>query len=436
MNFEERHKPKSWQIVFITIGILATLITILKLFVIVSPQKTSLELSSEISINDDSLLLTLEKFSDGSIVNNGDVEILNNGDEFYPSLYKDISEAKESISFSVYIWKPGEISDEIFALLTRKAREGLSVRLLLDGFGAKGVPKDNIKILEDAGGKVSWFHPTSFTTITKYHKRNHVRAIIIDKSISYTGGMAVSDYWSGSADDKDHWRDMMFRITGAPVSMLEKTFVNLWEIASGEVLVTNNENQTSSKNTTNSSIKAISLTSLSPDQDTEQMSTHFALSINAAKESVIITTPYLVLEKRVERSLIDAANRGVKVTILLPGPIIDSKVVQSATQHYYTRLLKSNINIYEYQPTMIHSKYMVIDGTLSIIGSANMDTRSTYFNIENIMSIQNADLGSRLTSVFKQDLEKSKQITYEKWQKRTLFRRLFELSASAIDKQL
>lgn len=228
--------------------------------------------------------------------------------------------------------------------------------------------------------------------------------------------MAVAQYWTGDATDPDHWRDMMFRVTGAPVSLLKKTFTTLWEVASGEVLVPQKKSLQSSPSMRGAlPLQTLSLTNLSPDQDTEELSTTISLSIAAATKSVIIVTPYMVLEKRVEQSLIEAADRGVDVRLLLPGPVIDSKIVQSASQYYYERLLSHGIRIYEYQPTMLHSKYMVIDGTWSIIGSANMDTRSTFFNVENILSIQQAELATDLTKTFEQGLTKAKEITQEEW---------------------
>jgi cardiolipin synthase len=439
MNSLPPHLPdlKTWQLVFLIVGIVATVSIIINLFIVSRPKKGQLKISSGISTSDNSLIETLEKFSDNNIVRGGDIEILNNGDEFYPALKRDIKEAKQSIEFTVYIWKSGEMSDEIFALLTEKAREGVSVRLLLDGFGAKGVPDEKVEALRNAGGQVEWFHPVRFATITKYHKRNHARAIIIDEKIGYTGGMAVSPYWMGNAQDPKHWRDMMFRLTGAPVNHLRKTFAGLWEIASGEIMVPDKTNtQVSLSGESDTGMRSLSLTSLSPDEDTEQLSTHFATSIAAAKTSIIIVTPYLVLEKRVEQALLDASRRGVSIQILLPGHYIDSKVVQSATQYYYKRLLDGGIQIYEYQGTMIHSKFMVVDNVWSVIGSANIDTRSTFFNVENIIDIQSADFAGKLTEVFEKDLEKSIQITPESWKKREVFRPVFELLASTIDKQL
>ncbi len=428
---------KTWQLIFLIIGIVATVSIIINLFIIARPKKGQLKISSDISAGDGSLIETLEKFSDNNIVRGGDIEILNNGDDFYLSLERDIKEAKHSIEFTAYIWKSGEMIDRLFALLTKKASEGVSVRLILDGFGAKGVPTEKTEDLKNAGGQVEWFHPIRFATLGKYHKRNHARAIIIDEKIGYTGGMAVSPYWMGNAESPEHWRDMMFRLTGAPVNHLRKTFAGLWEIASGEIMVPDKTNtQVSLSAEKESGMRSVSLTSLSPDEDTEQLSTHFATSIAAAKTSVIIVTPYLVLEKRVEQALIDASGRGVSIQILLPGHYIDSKVVQSATQYYYKRLLDAGVSIYEYQGTMIHSKFMVVDGTWSIIGSANVDTRSTFFNVENIIDIESTEFGGKLTEVFEQDLKRSKQITKETWKKRAVFRPFFELLSSLIDKQL
>lgn len=426
----------TWRRLFIGIGIIATFSIIISLFVVTRPQKKNLVFSEPLYIDDGSFLSTLSRFSDGQIIEGGKVEVLSNGDEFYPQLFTDIKNAQSTINFSVYIWKNGKISDELFDLLTEKANEGLSVRIILDGFGAKKIDKDKLTKLKNAGAKIAWFHPLHFGYITKYHKRNHVRAIIID-DVAYTGGAAVSDYWQGNAEDKDHWRDFMFRLTGPQIKHVQTSFTKIWEISSGEVIA-NNENDillSQSENSKNN-LMSISLTSIAPNEDTETLSTHFAGSIFLAKKSIIIATPYLILDDRIESALLNTAKRGVAIRLLLPGPIIDSKIVQSASQHYYTRLLKAGIKIYEYQPTMLHSKYMVIDNVWSIIGSANLDTRSTFFNTENIIDIQSKEVAQVLTNFFEEDLIKSKEVNIKEWQKRGPFRPIFELTSSLIDKQL
>jgi len=420
-----------WQWILLGIGALTTLSILMNLFFITTPARPDeIKVSGPISIADDSLINTLSVLVDSPIISGGEVKILNNGDEFFPALYNDIENAQSSIHLSTYIWKEGVVSNEFLALLTKKAQQGVKVRIILDGFGAKTITDKELGALKDAGGEVSWFHPARFGTLTKYHKRNHARAIVIDEKVAYTGGMAVADYWTGNAQSPEHWRDMMFRLTGAQVAQSQKTFNALWEITSGTVI-------TSTPIATDSSpLRSLGITNLTPDEDIEQLSVFLITSITAAKESILITTPYMILDERMEHALLAAKERGVDVKILLPGEVIDSKLVQSASQSYYKTLLKNGVEIYEYTPTMLHSKTIVIDGTWSMIGSANIDTRSTFFNVENLIAIQDVSLGKKLQETFFKDLEVSKQITLADWKDRSIVRKIMEPLCSIIDKQL
>lgn len=428
---DKSHKTPLWHIVFIGIGIFSIVALVLNLFVLSQPAKHDLYFQSQNSWGQADLLRTLSHLTNTPIVTGGNIEILNNGDEFFPILFEDIENANESINFSAYIWKEGFVSDKMFSLLTAKASEGVAVRLIVDGFGGKTASDESIEKLREAGGKVEIYHPFRFGQFTKFHKRNHARTIIIDDAVGYTGGMAVADYWLGDARNKDEWRDMMFRMTGPALTHLSKSFMGQWEISSGEILIPKTEDVFDG-----GLAESVSLTSFSPDEDAQQLSTFFALSVAAAKESVLIETPYMVLEKQLEKTLIEAAKRGIDIKIVLPGKIIDSKFVQTASQHYYKPLLESGVEIYEYNGAMMHSKVMLVDDSWSVIGSANIDTRSTFFNVENIIGIKDTDFATRLSEVIEEDIRNSTLITLESWKKRSVFRKIFEPVVFIFDKQL
>jgi len=167
----------------------------------------------------------------------GTARLLNNGDEFFPALLSAIRGAKRSINFVVYIWGPGQIADQVFDALTERARAGVEVRLLLDGFGCIKVPKEGVDKLKAAGGKVMTFRPPRFGKLTLYHKRNHRRSIVLDGEVAFTGGMAVSEKWAGSADTEEHWRDSMTQVTGPLALTVQSAFVPAGAFASGELLV-------------------------------------------------------------------------------------------------------------------------------------------------------------------------------------------------------
>jgi cardiolipin synthase A/B len=428
----EPHLP-FWQYIFFWIGIFALCSLIISLFIISRPKhRESISLSVPIRAQDQALIYTIASLTGASVVTGGNIELLTNGDEFYPALLKDIAAAKKSVNFTAYIWKPGTVSDQVIAALTQKASEGIPVRLLLDGFGAKTIPQKDLQAFKDAGGTVVWFHPTSPFRIGWTLKRNHARAIIIDDTIGYTGGMAVSDYWSGNATDPDHWRDSMFRLTGPQVQPIAATFRMLWTVSSGEVLVTPPpENVVPSPG----KIQSVSVTNLAPDEDLELFTPFLVTSIAAAQHTIKIATPYLIVAKPIQQALIEAVDRGVEVTLLLPGQHIDSKIVQCGSQSLYKPLIEGGIEIYEYDPTMLHNKVITIDGAWSIIGSANIDMRSTYFNIENIIGVWDTEFAHTIEQSFNTDLAQAHRITADFWQHRSLTRRVTEQFCSLFNKQ-
>ncbi|MEO5646038.1 MAG: phospholipase D-like domain-containing protein [Candidatus Paceibacterota bacterium] len=381
-------------------------------------------------VNIDTLPATLSQLTGSPIITGGTIDILNNGDEFFPSLYTDLEGAKTSIEFSVYIWKKGVVSTKVCNLLIQKAKQGVQVRLLLDSFGAQHTPANKIAELKKAGGMVAWYHPLKFGLLMKFFKRNHSRSITIDNTISYTGGMAIADYWLGHAQDKNHWRDIMFRLKGPIIHSVQEAFTNIWTSVTGEILV-------ASPITTppGNEMLSIGYVNASPDQDMEQLSAFFATTIAAARVSIDIVTPYLILQPRLKKQLINAVQRGVTVRLLLPGRYIDSKIVQAASQYSYNALLRGGIKIFEYKPTMIHAKLLVVDGVWSIIGSANIDTRSTFYNVENNIGIADEKFAAKLQSIIHVEITNAREIKVRRWQRRFIFRKIAEFFATIPDEQ-
>jgi cardiolipin synthase A/B len=420
-----------WQQFFIVVGMISFVTIILNLFLSsLGRQSKKFFVRNLISIKDASFMATLSRLMNSPIVHGGDIALLNNGNEFLPSVLQDIEMAEKSINFTVYIWKPGEMSDMILESLTEKALEGVKVRLLLDGFGGLSAPKDKISALSEAGGVVAYFRTPGLGRFTRFHKRSHIRAISIDDDIGYIGGMAVADYWMGNAEHKGSWRDMMFRLTGPMVRHAKSAFSSIWAATTGEILLdttsfdVHREEQRASLNLVSS-----------PSDDTEPMPGFFWFSIAAAKKSIVIITPYFAPRRYIRKTLIDLAKKGVSVQIILPGKNIDTSIVRYASHHYYYPLLKEGIQIFEYQPTMIHSKMMVVDGEWSVIGSANMDSRSSFLNEENIVGILDPAFAQTLESSFREDLKQCQEITFKQWKKRNIFERVREYACALFDQQ-
>ncbi len=370
----------------------------------------------------DSLTLSVEK---------GDpITILNNGDAFLASLLKDIDNAHSSINIMVYIWDAGSMSDQIFKHLDAKLKEGIPIRIMIDAYGGSGaLSRQEFKTFENLGGKTQVFHSLTFTpwNIVRNQKRNHRRAIIIDGKIGYAGGMAVSDTWLGDARNSGEWRDIMFRTTGSMAGDIQGAFAELWASSTGELLTGESFYPVAGKVQTGN-ITYVPLVS-TPSPDSLVMQKFILLSLLGAQDKIYLSTPYFLPDQSFRDALIMKAKAGVDVRILVPNEHNDSKSVRLASQYSYATLLENGVKIYEYQPTFIHTKTLVVDGSWSVIGSANMDNRSRKLNEENIFGISDKTFGAKLETIFLGDLNNAKQINLSDWNKRNLWQRIREVFA-------
>jgi cardiolipin synthase len=361
------------------------------------------------------------------------VEMFENGDQYLPALLREIDGAQHSINFMAYIWKDGRFSDTVLDHLEKRQRAGVQVRLLLDAYGGLKAPESRLKTLKELGGQVATFHsllPLPWT-VMRSTKRNHRRAIVIDGVTAFTGGFGVDDVWFGNARNPKEWHDLMFLVKGSMAQRLQGSFSELWAANTGELLTGPDFYPTASAV---GSIPYVALSS-SPSPDLYEAETFVLLSLNGARNSIEIETPYFLPNASVRKALIDKARMGVSVTILVPNNNTDEKSVRWAGQRVYEELLTAGVKIYEYQPTFTHTKLLVEDGAWSVIGSANMDIRSRRLNDEVVLGIQDPQLAKSLHGVFQNDLLRSKAIKLDDWKRRGLMQRLLEIISQAFVQQ-
>jgi cardiolipin synthase len=367
----------------------------------------------------------------------GQITVLNNGDEFYPDLIRSIRSAKRSVNFSVYIWKDGEVSDAVLPALLERQQHGVQVRILLDGLGAITADGDKFKALQQAGGIVQKFRTPKFGKLTRFHRRNHRRSIVIDGETGYTGGMAVSDVWLGHAQDKDHWRDLMFKVTGPLARSLQSAFVDTWSSSSGEILVGPEIYAAPTRAAGGAGEGATRYIHLanSPADDDQSMAYFFLLPIFSARHSIRLATPYFIPDKHLLNALVDKAKAGVDVTLLVPGPHTDNWVTRASAQARYQPLMEAGAKIYEYEPTFVHAKYLVVDGMWSVVGSPNLNYRSRQLDEENAFGILDRSLASQLEAILRADLNQAKRIDLEQWKRRNPMQHMFETFSRILDQQ-
>ena len=366
------------------------------------------------------------------LVTGGTVKLLNNGDAWLEAMLADFAAAEHSISFSVYTWEPGELSDIIFETLVARARAGVSVRVLIDAVGGKSCPNEDIERLRDASGQVCVFRPLKVGKVDHFHLRNHRRAIVIDGRIGYTGGMAVSDQWLGDARNEREWRDIMVRVTGPIAQNVQSAFAELWAYVCGEVL--SGPHYFPADTDDKSNIRSIGVVS-SPASEEQPLHLFFFKTFMSARKRLWITTPYFIVPKSTQEQLISRAEAGVDVRIMLPSHHTDAKSVRRAGQGAFEKLLEAGVRIFEYQPTMVHSKAIVVDSIWSIVGSANMDIRSAELNEENVLGILDPQLAYDLEQAFQRDMERAVEIDKEEWRRRGLAQRALERVSGLLSEQ-
>jgi cardiolipin synthase len=360
------------------------------------------------------------------------IELLNNGDEFFPAMLQAIGGAQQSINFAAYIFKSDAIGRQFRDAFCDRARAGVEVRLLLDGIGSSwGLENSDVEMMKNAGCKFSYYHPVRSWRMDRTNRRSHRRILVVDGKVGFTGGAAFSETWSGHAQDKDHWRDTHLRCEGPIVTALQASFQSHWIKTFQEALsgAAQFPRLTSAGDLNAQVIETRSFSS--PPVPLVQ-----AVTFAAAEKRIWITNPYCTPTDDQVELLVRAVQRGVDVRLLLPGPHNDQPLTRSAGRSAYGRLLAGGVKIFEYQPTMIHSKMMVADGLFSMVGTSNLDARSSEINEEIDVVIYDEGFGRRMEQTFEGDLVRARPYTREDFKNRSLWERLTEWLAIPFRSQL
>lgn len=356
------------------------------------------------------------------ILQGGETTILQNGDAFFPAMLEAIRKAEDSVNFEVYIFEPDEIGRQFIDAFKERARAGVEVRLLLDGFGGIKMTKRYRDELSEAGVKVARFRPVGLRNLVRFYKRTHRRAIVIDGRVGFTGGAAVSKKWKGNVKNEHEWRDSMTRVTGPMVSGIQSAFATNWVYCCGEVIAGPRFFPTLERGPGPCGVSVIS----SPSDALQPIRLLFWVSFINAQQRLWICNSYFIPDNRLRAAAIERAKSGVDVRILVPGNETDAIPVQAAGRSYYEELLSAGIRIFEYQPAMMHAKTMVVDGAWSIVGSANLDERSMELNEENVLGIADKEFAQSIERGMTADIERSDEILLEEWRKRSILRRGME----------
>ena len=354
------------------------------------------------------------------------LEVLRNGNEIFPAMLEGIRGAGRTIDLLTFVYWKGEVGERFAEALAERARAGVRVRVLLDGWGAHAIDTSCVAMMKAAGVQVRWFRPLSRFQLHKANHRTHRKVLIVDEAVGFTGGVGIADEWDGDARNEHEWRDTHFRVRGAAVDGLRSAFLDNW-LETDDVLfdadVDRFPEQPHDGTTVVQSVRGASETGWS------DISTLFLALFQLARERVRITTAYFVPDNQLNDRICAMAERGVEVQILLPGPHIDKRFVQLAGQSSYERLLDCGVQIWQFQPSMLHAKVMTVDGVLANIGSANLNARSTELDEEVNLVALDEELVRVLDAQFDEDLQRSEAIVAGRWEDRSLPHRVAERAA-------
>jgi cardiolipin synthase len=361
-----------------------------------------------------------------SISDGNAVQILVNGEEKFPAVIQALQEAKNHIHIEYYIFEDELIGNQIKDILIQKAKEGVEVRFIYDDFGSRSIRKNVVPELIAAGVQAFPFYKIFFMTLAnRLNYRNHRKIIVIDGCIGFTGGINVSDRYINHKEEPDElfWRDTHVKITGPGVYYLQYLFICDWNFCSDQELAPDQDFFRSKDVVKPGAL--VQIAASGPDSDDPTIMFALIKAIGLAEKDILITTPYFIPGDTLLDALTVAALSGIKVKLLVPDKS-DSKMVDWAARSYYSELMRAGVEIYLYKKGFVHSKTMVSDGLLSVIGTANMDHRSFELNFEVNSIIYDEEIGKQLTGIFYQDLKFAERIDMEMWQARTFLKQLPE----------
>ena len=359
-----------------------------------------------------------------------------NGDGTYPQLWADLRSAQRTITIQMYYAKPGAVADTLAAVLAERARAGVRVLLLLDAFGAMSLKEKWEDQLESAGVEVAMLRKLKWFGLHNAMDRSHVRVVVVDGRVGYTGGFGIADYWLGNARTPDEWRETNVRFEGPAVRELQAAFAAGWVEATGELLVDDRFflRRTSPTTPLGSAVAGVLFTGTTTGStDAERF---LAMTIAGASRTLYIANSYFVPDDDFRSLLVDAARRGVDVRVLTVSDETDIRTTWYAGRARYRELLEGGVKVYEYQPTMMHAKTLVADGIWGSIGSANFDNRSLAFNNESNLIVWDRAFGAVMDSTFLRDLAVAREISLPEFSKRPWTTRMIEMGASVLQRIL
>ena len=359
------------------------------------------------------------------------VRTLENGNGYFPPMLSAIRNARKTITFETFVYKRGRVGREFSVAFAEAARRGVKVHVLLDANGSRWVDKDDIALMKAEGVEFFLFRPLRLFKLARYNYRTHRKIMVVDGTLAYTGGAGYTDVWVGNAQSPYNWRDTQYEIRGPVVRQLQEGFTMNWKEVSGHTL--RGPDYFPPLSSAGNQLAHFSIGD--PDTRGDTLGSSFLLAINAARKSILIEHAYFIPHRHLVDALMRARQRGVHIEIIICGEHTDFKVCRIAQRPALLELTRAAAEIWEYTPTMMHGKLIVVDDHLSIVGSANFDDRSFFLNDEANLHVLSASFAHDQRQMFERDRKHCKLLTTDDL-KFHLYQLPLHLGAQAIKGQL
>jgi cardiolipin synthase len=376
-------------------------------------------------------MATLAGLTGGSAYEGNSVRILQNG-ALFDVLEADIAAARCTVHFETFVWTKGVLERRLVDLLVRKAGEGVAVRVLIDALGGNNADEKQLQRLRDGKVELCIYSQVRPWNLRRFNHRSHRKLVICDGAVGYTFGHGIQDSWLGEAQDEHHVRDTGVRIEGPAVGALQGVFMENWieeshcvPVGDGCFPTLEKRGETAAHVVASASGDAVSSVALL-----------YTVAIACARAEIIIQNPYFAPDDGVVELLGTMVKRGVAVHLMVPGTKTDNPFVRRAGCALYGDLLEAGVRLYEFEPTLLHQKIVIVDDVWSHVGSTNFDSRSLALNEEVGVGFCDRELARELKTAFEQDLRRSREITPDEWRKRPVYSKVLDWVVYQLHDQL
>ena len=388
-------------------------------------------IEAAIDARGDHIVHVLEATCQTHLEHGNRVEILTNGDQFYPAMLDAIRHARETVSMECYIFKKGGIGDQFIEALCERARAGVRVTLVMDAVGSFGAFRKSAKPLQAAGCRVAAYQGFTWYRLNRLNNRTHRELLVVDGTVAFAGGAGVAEWWAKPLHGKPMWRDMMARTEGPVVSDIQGVIAENWLECCGEIMT----GPDAYKRQAQAGDVAGFVVKSSPSDRATASRALFQTLVEGANESVLITTPYFLPDKAFREAICRTASRGVAFVVIVPGTHTDQRWVRLASRRMYGELLGPGVRIFEYEAGMTHAKALLVDGLWAVLGTTNLDNRSFEHNDEVNVAFRDASVTARVAADLQADLTQCREITLDAWRKRPLWEKLIGTVAWILERQ-